>query len=583
MDQVNLKRRIDVAVKRIPADLVIKNGKIVDVFNLEILSGDVAIVDGYFAGIGEYEGRETIDATDRFICPAFIDGHVHIESSMVTPAEFSKVLLTHGVTTVITDPHEIANVSGTEGITFMLEQSESLPLDVRVMLPSSVPATKFENAGAELKAIDLEPFYNHPRVLGLAEIMDYPAVFNGSPDMLNKIKSAASHKAYIDGHAAGLDTKGINVYRSSLITTDHECTTAEEALERIRRGMYVLIREGSVAKDLKALVEAVTPTNARRFLFCTDDKHLDGLVAEGSVDHNVRLAICEGLSPLQAIQMASLNAAECYGLKEKGAISPGYKADFILLDDLETIRISDVYAGGSLVARNGKFTGRIDEPLSPGKKLMQSVNIHEVKEGDLEISLEDNSHLNVIEIIPNQLVTNKRILSAPTDKGRFVSSTKEDLLKMAVIERHNKIGNIGLAVVKGFLLESGAIASTVAHDSHNLVVLGTNDFDMLTAIKEIKKIQGGYVIIKEGNVLAAVPLPISGLMADRPFEIVNEEIIQLKEMLKELGFNGEFDPFLTLSFLTLPVIPEIKLTDLGLFDFRSFQHIPLVHTGVNKS
>jgi len=281
MNQDYLKRRIDVSSKRVPANIVIKNGKIIDVFNLTITSGDIAIADGYFAGIGEYEGLETIDAAGRYVCPAFIDGHVHIESSMVTPAEFSKVLLAHGVATVITDPHEIGNVSGSDGISFMLEQSEGLPLDVRVMLPSSVPATPFENSGAILKAKDLETFYKHPRVHGLAEVMDFPSVFNGDMDMLTKITAATNHKGIIDGHGAGLDENGINIYRSSHITTDHECTTAEEALVRIRRGMYVLIREGSVAKDLKALIKAVTPANARRFLFCTDDKHLDDLVAEG--------------------------------------------------------------------------------------------------------------------------------------------------------------------------------------------------------------------------------------------------------------------------------------------------------------
>lgn len=575
MDQDSLKRRIDVSTKRVPADIVIKNGKVIDVFNLEIINGDVAIVDGFFAGIGKYEGRETIDAAGRYICPAFIDGHVHIESSMVTPAEFSKVLLAHGVTTVITDPHEIGNVSGKDGITFMLQQSEGLPLDVRVMLPSSVPATPFENAGAVLTARDLEPFYKHPRIKGLAEVMDFPAVFYGDEDMLKKIVSAIRHHAIIDGHAAGIDANGINVYKSALITTDHECTTAEEALERIRLGMYVLIREGSVAKDLKALIKAVTPANARRFLFCTDDKHLDDLVAEGSVDHNVRLAISEGISPLQAIQMATLNAAECYRLHEKGAISPGFKADFLLLDDLNEITISEVFADGISVASNGTFTDQISVPPSPPENLMKSVNFHAIKGEELSIKLGENDKIYVIELIPNQLVTKKRILQAKVENGEFLSSTEEDLLKMAVIERHNQTGNIGLGVVKGLLLKSGAIASTVAHDSHNLVVAGTNDRDMLCAIDAIKEMQGGYVIVKDEKVLASVPLPISGLMADRPFEKVNEEILRLKKNLKELGFKGNFDPFLTLSFLTLPVIPEIKLTDMGLFDFKAFQHISI--------
>ena len=575
MDQDSLKRRIDVSSKRIPADLVIKNGKIIDVYNLEIINGDIAVVDGYFAGIGEFEGHQTIDAKGRYICPAFIDGHVHIESSMVTPAEFCKVLLSHGVTTVITDPHEIGNVSGSEGISFMLQQSENLPLDVRVMLPSSVPATPFENSGAELTAQDLKPFYKHPRVLGLAEVMDYPAVFNGNSDMLAKITSAAKQGASIDGHGAGLDSTGLNVYRSALITTDHECTTAKEALDRIRRGMYVLIREGSVAKDLKPLIKAVTPSNARRFLFCTDDKHLDDLVSEGSVDHNVRLAISEGISPLQAIQMASLNAAECYGLHDKGAISPGLQADFLLLEDLETIQISDVFVSGRRVASSGDFIGKLEDAAKPSPSLMESVKILPVRKEDLSIKVDDGGSIHVIEIIPNKLITKKKIITTTAQNGDFQPSVTEDLLKMAVIERHNQTGNIGLGVVKGLLLKTGAIASTVAHDSHNLVVAGTNDEDMLTAIEAITDMQGGYVIVKNRKVLATVPLPIAGLMADRSFETVNDEIITLKQKLSDLGFKGNFDPFLTLSFLTLPVIPEIKLTDLGLFDFSTFQHISI--------
>ncbi len=569
----SLKRRIDVSTKRMPADVVIKNGKIIDVFNLEVLEGDVAIVDGYIAGIGEYEGLEIIDAAGKFISPAFIDGHVHIESSMVTPAEFSKVLLAHGVTTVITDPHEIGNVSGAEGIAFMLDQSEGLPLDVRVMLPSSVPATPFENAGAVLKASDLEPFLAHPRVLGLAEVMDFPAVFRGDEDMLQKIVATADQNGMIDGHAAGLDANGINVYRSSLITTDHECTTKDEALDRISRGMYVLIREGSVAKNLRALIKAVTPKNARRFLFCTDDKHLDDLVAEGSVDHNVRLAIQEGMDALQAIQLATLNAAECYGLKEKGAIAPSYKADLLLLDDLNSIAISDVFVGGKLVAQNGKYKGSETKSEQPTSALTQSVNMTMIDTDKLSIPITDSKPMHVIEIIPNQIVTKKKILAATAENGEFIPSVTNDLLKMAVIERHNKTENIGLGVVKGLLIQNGAIASTVAHDSHNLVVAGTNDEDMLVAIEAIRSMQGGYVIVKNGTVLASVPLPISGLMSDRPFTEVNQQIVNLKEKLKEIGFHGGFDPFLTLSFLTLPVIPEIKLTDLGLFDFKTFQHI----------
>ncbi|MFC0186838.1 adenine deaminase [Fictibacillus aquaticus] len=571
MDKNALKRRIDAASKRIPADLIIKNGKIIDVFNLETIEADVAIIDGYIAGIGSYkDATEIVDAAGRYISPAFIDAHVHIESSMVTPKEFAKVLLAHGVTTVITDPHEIANVSGTKGISFMLQQSEGLPLDVRVMLPSCVPATQFENAGATLDAESLHPFYAHHRVLGLAEVMDYPAVLNGKEDMLNKLLSVSHNAAIIDGHGAGLDADGINVYASAGITTDHECTTAEEALDRIRRGLYVLIREGSVAKDLAALIPAVTPANASRFMFCTDDKHLDDLVAEGSVDHNVRLAIGHGMNPLQAIQLSSLNAARCYGLQEKGAIAPGYKADILLLDDLESIAISEVYVSGKRTASNGTYTGQDLPAAEPPETLTDSIHIHQITEKNLALNLDNGNSANVIEIIPNKLVTIKKKITVSD-----VPAVKDDLLKIAVIERHHQTGNIGLGLVKGLLLKEGAIASTVAHDSHNLVVAGTNDRDMLAAISAIQEMKGGYVIVKNGEVLASVPLPISGLMSDKSFEQVNDEILTLKSKLKELGFTGDFDPFLTMSFLTLPVIPEIKLTDMGLFDFSSFSHISL--------
>ncbi|MFC7371870.1 adenine deaminase [Fictibacillus iocasae] len=572
MDEITLKRRIDAAAKRIPADLIIKNGKVIDVFNLEIIEADIAIIDGYIAGIGFYdEADEIVDAAGRYVSPAFIDAHVHIESSMVTPVEFSKVLLAHGVTTVITDPHEIANVSGTKGISYMLQQSENLPLDVRVMLPSCVPSTPFENAGAVLEADRLHPFYKHNRVPGLAEVMDYPAVLHGKKEMLDKLLSAANHKAIIDGHGAGLDADGINVYASSGISTDHECTTAEEARDRITRGLYVLIREGSVAKDLAALLPAVTSANASRFMFCTDDKHLDDLVAEGSVDHNVRLAIKQGMDSIQAIQLCSLNAAKCYRLNDKGAIAPGYKADFLVLDDLENVAIASVYAEGKLVAKDGSYCGPELNQQAPPKALTDSIHIAPLSVEHFVIGLKKGDHANVIEVIPNKLVT-KKVTAAV---GEHFPSATDDLLKIAVIERHNKTGNIGLGIVKGLRLQDGAIASTVAHDSHNLVVAGTNDRDMMTASAEIQNMKGGYVIVKDGEVLASVPLPISGLMSDRSFEQVNDEILHLKSKLNELGFDGDFDPFLTLSFLTLPVIPEIKLTDMGLFDFRRFSHISL--------
>ncbi|WP_458411788.1 adenine deaminase [Schinkia sp. CFF1] len=568
-----LKKRIAVASKQIPADIVIKNANIIDVFNLEITEGDIAIADGMFVGIGEFEGVEVINANYQYICPAFIDGHVHIESSMVTPAEYAKVVIPHGVTTVITDPHEIGNVSGIDGIKFILKNSKNIPLDVFIMLPSCVPATPLEHSGAILKATDLEPFYNHERVLGLAEVMDYPSLKNGSNQMINKIAMTSQYREHIDGHLAGLDRDAINIYRAAGIKTDHECNTVEDALERLRRGMYLMIREGSAAKDVASLSKVVTSHNARRCLFCTDDKHLDDLIEEGSIDHNVRLAIQNGISPLQAIQVASLNAAECYGLKNKGAIAPGYDADFLLLETLESVKISEVYKAGKLVAKNGDYLGENVSKKAPKGRLRHTVNAPAITLEDLQIPIGDTGLAHIIEIIPNQLKTNKIIRPVGAESGFFYPSIENDQLKITVIERHKNTGNIGLGIVKGFGLKEGAMATTIAHDSHNLVAAGTNDEDIITAISTVKELNGGLVIVKNGAVIASLALPIAGLLSDQDFRTVYQGLIELKKALTELGFVGDFNPFLTLSFLTLPVIPALKLTDQGLFDVESFCHI----------
>jgi adenine deaminase len=573
MERKQLTRRISVASGKEPADTVVKNGRIIDVFNGEIIEGDIAIVDGYFAGVGKYEGKSIVDAKGRYVIPAFIDGHVHIESSLVTPSEFAKVLLPHGVTTVIADPHEIANVLGTAGIQYMLDSSEDLPFDIYIMLPSCVPATSFENSGAILKAEELKPFYHHPRVLGLAEVMNFPAVLNAEDDMLNKISDAKQFGKKVDGHAAGLSGSDLNVYMAAGIKTDHESTTAEEAKERLRSGMYLMIREGTVAKDLQNLIPVVNGYNSRRCLFVTDDKHLDDLVLEGSIDHNVRLAIAEGLSPITAIQMATINAAECFGLEDKGAIAAGYKADFSLIDDLETIRISHVYKDGVSVVQDGKLVTDCCNNLQDC--LGQSVHFDEIMESNLNIHLSSNK-ANIIEIIPNSLVT--RHLVEEVDicgQGFFQPSTSSDRLKLAVIERHHMTRQIGLGIVKGLGLKYGAIATTIAHDSHNLIIAGTNDSDMVMAANTIKEMQGGLVVVKEGQILASLELPIAGLISNLPYQEVYSTLKELHHALGKLGANDHFNPFLTLSFLALPVIPEIKLTDKGLFKVSTFEHISI--------
>lgn len=568
-----LINRIQTAAGKRFADTVIKNGYILDSYNLELFKADVAIVDGVIAGIGEFDGAEIIDAKGKYVVPSLIDAHVHIESAMVTPTEFAKAVLPHGVTTVVTDPHEIANVCGTEGLSFMLKDSESVPMDIFFMLPSSVPSTSFENAGATLTAKDLEPFYKHDRVLGLAEVMDYPSVAETSDSMMQKLHDAHLNKKKIDGHAAGLDSRALNIYKAAGIDTDHECITADEALERIRRGMYVLIREGSVAKNLKQLLPAVTERNARRFMFCTDDKHMNDLLKEGSVDHNIRLAIGHGMNPLQAIQMATLNAAECYGLKTKGAIAPGHDADFLLLDDLESFSIAHVYRGGKLVAENGSTD--VSSKTIPSEAVMNSVHIPELTQDNLRLSVNEGK-ANVIEIIPNQLVTNKlKIDVERDDSNSFISSSKNDLMKLAVIERHHHTGNIGLGIVKGLQFKRGAIASTVGHDSHNLIIAGTNDLDMIKAAQFIQDMQGGLVVIQDQTVIGQLPLPIAGLLSDKDYRSVDKDLEDLDKALTSIGAPSHFNPFLTLSFLSLPVIPELKLTDLGLFDVNAFQHISI--------
>ncbi|MCM3693752.1 adenine deaminase [Neobacillus niacini] len=571
MDRSQIRRRISVASGKEPADTVIKNGRIVDVFNGEIIEEDIAIVDGYFAGIGHYTGKNIVDAKGRYVLPAFIDGHVHIESSLVTPSEFAKVLLPHGVTTVIADPHEIANVSGTAGIQYMLDSSENLPFDFYFMLPSCVPATSFENSGAILKAENLKPFYQHPRILGLAEVMNFPAVLHAEEDMLNKISDAKRHGKKVDGHAAGLSERDINVYMAAGIVTDHECTTAQEAKERLRSGMYLMIREGTVARDLRNLIPVVNRYNSRRCLFVTDDKHLDDLVLEGSIDHNVRLAIAEGLSPITAIQMATINAAECFGLQEKGAIAAGYKADFSFVDDLETIKISHVYKDGMAVVQDGKLI--LDCSNNHENFMNQSVHFDEILKSNLTISL-SSKKANIIEIIPNSLIT--RHIMEEVDicnQGFFQPSIAADQLKLAVIERHHMTKQIGLGIVKGLGLKNGAIATTIAHDSHNLIIAGTNDDDMVLAANTIKEMQGGMIVINDGQILASLELPIAGLISDSPYREVYTSLNNLHIALDKLCANHHFNPFLTLSFLALPVIPELKLTDKGLFKVSNFEHI----------
>ena len=566
----SMHKRISAAAKRIPADLVIKNARVVDVFNLGILEADVAVCDGYIVGLGEYQGLRTLDAGGRYVCPGLIDSHVHIETAFVTPREMAKVLLPHGVTTIVADPHEICNVSGSKGIDFILEDSEGIPLDVMVMLPSCVPAIPSENSGAVMHSEDLSGYYGHPRVLGLAEVMDFPSVRDTAPDMMAKLGDAESHNKVIDGHGVGLDEVGVNIYRTANILTDHESTTKQEVKDRIERGMYIPIREGTIAKNLVELLPMVSASNARRFCFCTDDKHIDDLLAEGSIDYSIRLAIREGMSPLQAIQLGTLNAAECHRISGKGAIAPGYKADFLLVDSLDSFEIHQVYKGGELVAEAGKVVCHIPPSAGIDADLLSTVNAPSIAAADIQIPM-GSGPANIIGVLPNSLITKHLLEDVDTRDGYFVPSG--DRLKLVVVERHKNLGNIGLGIAKGFGLGRGAIATTVSHDSHNIVATGTSDADILLAINTLKDMGGGVALVMDDEVLATLALPIAGIITDKPYQEVAKSLGHIEAALSKMGFGGDFDPILTLSFLALPVIPALKLTDAGLFDVTKFEKI----------
>lgn len=575
MNKKILMDNIKAANKQVPCDLVVKNISVVDVFQCSSFICDVAIKNGFIVGLGDYCGNIEIDGTGKFICPGLIDSHAHIESSMLTPNEYYKTALLHGVTSLIADPHEIANVLGQSGIKFMIDSAKNIPFDFYFMLPSCVPSTPFENSGATLTSSDLKDFYSNSKVLGLAEVMDYPSVSNCNDDMINKLYDAISNNSIIDGHGAGLNTHSINVYSTANIKTDHECATYEQLIDRVRRGIYVLMREGTVAKNLNDLIKGASIFNSRRLCLCTDDKHIDDLAQNGSIDTSIKICIKGGLAPEIAIQMATLNAAECYKLKNKGAIAPSYIADFIILDSLEDFKINSIYKNGKLVVANNRL---IDDTknynLCP--TLSTSINIPPLTKDILKIDIKNKSTLNVIELIPNKLESNhlKLDISTLNLNDEFVSlTTNDDLLKIAVIERHKHTGNVGLGVLKGLNIKAGAIATTIAHDSHNLIVCGTNDSDMLFAIEELKNINGGIVIIKDSKVLASVSLEIGGIITARHSNHVISDLNKLHDALKIIAPDITFNPFLTLSFLSLPVIPDIKITDKGLFDVKNFNFI----------
>ena len=546
--------------------LVIKNANVVNVFTDEIVRADVAVYEDVIIGVGSYSGENEIDAGGAYLAPGFIDAHVHIESSMVIPSSFMKIIMPHGTTTVIADPHEIANVAGTAGIRAMYKLTDELPLRVLFMLPSCVPATPFEHSGAKLVAEDMEQFMHKSRILGLGEVMDANSVINCSQEMLDKLR--LFDKRPIDGHAPMLEGMGLNAYRVAGAFSDHECSTYEEVKQKLATGMNILLRIGSAANNmdgvLRRIAEERLPT--RNMMFCTDDKHIEDIRREGHINANARMAVAAGIDPIDAIKMASYNAARAYGIRGVGAIAPGYKADMVLLEDLKDFKVKQV------ISRFGRpYTGeeQIPSPILP-PQVFNSVRLPEISKYDL--ALRCHVSAPVIKMIPHQLVTELVYRDVERDEnGCFIPS--EGMVKLAVIERHHATGSMAVGILEGLGIKHGAVASTVAHDSHNLVVAGDNDDDMLMAIESLRDCGGGYSVVSRGVVLARLPLPIAGLMTAAPVNDVLEIQQALLDALYSLGAKRDSDPLIALSFMALPVIPAVKLTDEGLFDAVNFKFI----------
>ena len=567
-----LEDQISVAMGEQEADLVLKGGHVFNVFLKTWEDADVAISGNKIVGIGEYTGKEEIDVTGLYLTPGLMDAHVHLESSMLAPRDMVKVLLLNGVTGAILDPHEITNVLGENGFRFMLEETAGIPFSAYLMVPSCVPATDMDTSGARITPENMAHLRGlSPRVLGLAEMMNVPGVLDKQRGEMDKLK--LFYKQKVDGHAPGITGKDLNAYVSSGITTEHECVTPEEALEKVKRGMYVFLREGSAAHNLVDLLPVLKKVDNRRLCLCSDDRHADDLIEQGSINYLLEIGVAQGYDPEDMIPMATLNIADCYGLQQVGALAPGYVADIAVFEDLQSFQPVHVVKGGALVVKNRKLLWK-SEPVRkmPG----QSMNMPAVTADDFKIPVRAGKKLRVIGISHTQLLTKKLHLEPKVQNGEAVSDIKRDILKAAVFERHHNTGNIGLGFAFGFGLKRGAIATTVGHDSHNLSVVGTNDEDMALAVNRLREIGGGLIIVSEGEVRATVPLAIAGLMSDRDAVAVNSQLKQLHFWIRELGIPEEFSIFMVLAFMSLPVIPELRLTDRGLVDVIRFEHVDLL-------
>jgi len=565
----NLQHKLSIARGEQPAELLFQNARVVNVLSGEVHPADVAVDDGRIIGFGDYEARTVIDLEGRYLAPSFIDGHFHVESSLLTIPELVRAVAPHGTGVMVIDPHEYANVLGLDGIRYVLESSKNLTVDFFIMLPSCVPATPLETAGARLTADDLRLMIHDERIAGIAELMNYPGVFLGQESELQKIE-AGKGKA-IDGHAPGLRGKNLNAYALAGVRSDHESTETMEAIEKLRNGMHLLVREGSTERNLATLVPLITPANAANCSFAADDKLPGDLVAEGHIDHCVRKAIRLGVPPITAFQMATINTARHYRLRNFGAIAPRYWADFVVFEDLNELRIERTYKRGLLVAENGKYVAQNPPAVPPPRSTM---NLRYAT-ADLIIRHSGGSRLNVIEIVPQQIVTKRLVAPAIVKDGQLVPDVAGDILKLVVVERHRATGNVGVGFVRGFRLQHGALGSTVAHDAHNVVVVGTNDSDILAAIEALARMQGGLVAVANGEVRAALALPIAGLVSDQPLETVMQQVTDLNNAAKALGCELNA-PFMTLSFLSLSPIPELKLTDQGLIDSVNLRPTNLV-------
>lgn len=574
MTKQELKHLIDVAAGREPADLVIKNCMVVNVFTGRIVPGDIAVCGDRIAGIGSYEGRQTVDARGKYAAPGFIDSHIHIESCYVTPEEISRLLVPHGAATIIADPHEIVNVCGIPGLDYMMEAAKDAALDIKYMLPSCVPSTFFEHAGAIVDAAQMEEPIRRDNILGLGEFMDYPGVISASDSVLEKLLVAKKAGKLIDGHAPSVAGLELNAYAAAGIQGDHECSTVEEMNDRLERGMYVLMRQGSACHNLRTLVKGVTPENSRRCLLCSDDRQPKTIFSEGHMDNHLRICVEEGLDPVTAIRMATLNAAECFRLHDRGALAPGYRADIVLLDDLKDFRVRKVWLGGTLCAEDGRYLPQVHR--HDAAAVRGSIRLKDFSAEKFKMHLTSNK-VNVIGILPGGVVTKKDTAEIRLDAdGEFVWQPEQDIVKVAVLERHHYTGNVACGFLKGYGIQAGAVALSVAHDSHNIIVCGVSDQEMESAVLALEKQQGGIVLVKDGQVIASMPLPIAGLMSDQSGEWVEQKLTEIHEKaFSQLGIQTGVEPVMTLCFMSLPVIPEMKLTDMGLFDVTEFHFIPV--------